>query len=67
MKELIEKLVKEADLSEAMAEKAIDIVADFLEDKLPKPIASQVTNVLKDVDASDISDTVNNLLGGLKF
>ena len=64
MTELVKKLESEAKMTEEMAEKAIDVVMDFVKDKLPDPIADQVVRFLKDKDASEVKDAVNNLLGG---
>ncbi len=50
MKELITKLVDQAGVSEGVAEKVIAVVKDFLEDKLPSPIAGQVSKVLGGID-----------------
>lgn len=63
MKELIEKVVKEAKVDEATAEKVVDVVKDFLGDKLPGPIAKQVDNVLDGVDADDVNDALNMAKG----
>ncbi len=66
MNELIGNLVKNADIDEATAKKVIGIVKDFLEDKLPSPIDSQVANVLDGVDAEDVEGALNKLKGFLK-
>lgn len=63
MKEIIEKLVREAKIDEASAEKVLDVVKDFVEDKLPKPIAKQVGNVLDGIDGDDLSDALDSVKG----
>lgn len=63
MNDLVANLMKNADLDEAAAEKVIGVVKDFVEDKLPGPIASQVTNVLDGVDADDVGDALDAVKG----
>ena len=54
MQELIANLMSQANLDEAGAKKVINIVKDFLEDKLPSPIDDQVTKVLEGLDVDDV-------------
>jgi hypothetical protein len=63
MKELIGNLVKQADIDESTAEKVLDVVKDFLGDKLPGPMASQVTNILDGVDGEQVSDALDSVKG----
>lgn len=63
MKAIIEKLIKEAKLDEATAEKVLDVVKDFVEDKLPDPIAKQVGNVLDGVDGDDLGHALDSIKG----
>jgi hypothetical protein len=66
MKELISKLVYQAGVSEGVAEKVIAVVKDFLEDKLPAPIAGQVSKVLSGIDddkKDDMMDMAKGLFG----
>jgi hypothetical protein len=62
MKELISKLVDQAGIEENMAEKVIEVVKGFLEDKLPSPIAGQVSKVLSGMD----DDKKDSMLGKAK-
>jgi nucleoid DNA-binding protein len=64
MTELVKKLVSEANLTEDMAKKAMEVVVDFVKDKLPEPIGGQVVHFLNNQDASNVSDKVNQVLGG---
>lgn len=46
MKELVQKLVSQADLSEAQAAKVAEVVRSFLSDKLPAPLREPVEAAL---------------------
>jgi nucleoid DNA-binding protein len=59
MEELIELIVKKTGISEEIATKVVDMVLDFLKDKLPEPIAGQLDNLLSGEGIAD------DLLGGL--
>lgn len=61
MQELIKKLMDETNLDEKMAEKAIEVVMKFLEDKLPAPIQDQVKNVLAGGEELDLGDAADRL------
>jgi nucleoid DNA-binding protein len=63
MKELIEQLVSKADINEATAEKVLKVVGDFLDDKLPSPIDTQVKKVLSGVDGDQINDVLGKAKG----
>ena len=66
MDELIELVQEKTGLSKTQAEKAVDVVVKFLKDKLPKPIAGQLDNVLKNEDMMDqAADAAKQGLGGL--
>ncbi|HKL11944.1 MAG TPA: DUF2267 domain-containing protein [Clostridia bacterium] len=63
MKELISRLVEQAGIEEKMAEKVIEVVKEFLEDKLPSPIADQVSKVLSGVDDDNKADMLDKAKG----
>jgi hypothetical protein len=63
MKELVAKLVKDANVDEGTAKKVIGVVKDFLDDKLPSPIDTQVSKVLSGVDSDQINDTLSSAKG----
>jgi len=63
MKELISKLVDEAGIEEKLAEKVIGVVKDFLEDKLPGPVAEQVSKVLEGKDIGDVEGLMGKAKG----
>lgn len=46
MNEIIQRLIDKTGLSEEQAASAVQIVAGFLKEKLPAPMAAQVDNVL---------------------
>jgi nucleoid DNA-binding protein len=52
--DLIGMVAKQAGISEDQAKKAVDAVWDFLDDKLPEPLAGQIDKVLAGGDISDL-------------
>jgi uncharacterized protein (DUF2267 family) len=60
MDELIKLVTSKVGISEAQAQQAVEVVLDFLKDKLPEPIAGQIEAALEG-DLSGLGD----LLGGL--
>ena len=46
MDELIKKLTETADIGEDVAKKVVEVVSDFMKEKLPAGIGDQVTGVL---------------------
>ena len=68
MDDIIRQLVQQLGLSEETARKAIELILEKLEGKLPEPIASQLEGLLNgDVDLSDLGGDEGLLgkLGGL--
>ena len=65
MDELVKEVSDNAGISETQAKKAIETVRDFLQDKLPEPLAGQVDNVLESGQAADIAGDLTKSLGGL--
>ncbi len=66
-KTLVELIREKTGVSAEQAQQAVDVVAGFLKEKLPDPIAAQVDQVLKsDLGAlSEQIDAAKTLLGGL--
>ena len=65
MDELIKLVSQKTGLSNEMAKTAVDTVIDFLKQKLPAPIASQIDGVLGGAgDASGLGSMAKGL-GGL--
>lgn len=60
MDELVKLVVDKVGVTEAQARQAVELVLDYLKDKLPEPIAGQVGAVLEG-DTSGLGD----LTGGL--
>jgi len=46
MDELVKMVSTKTGISEAMAKQAVEIVFDYLKGKLPKPVASQIDDIL---------------------
>ena len=66
MNELIKNLMSQANLDEASAKKALDVVKGFLKDKLPDSVENQVIRVLDGVDAGKIAEGAEGLLDQAK-
>jgi hypothetical protein len=65
MKELIAKLVTEADLSNEQAAKVAEVVRGFLTEKLPAPIKDHVLGALTGENIDNAFDALKGGLGGL--
>ena len=63
MDELVKTVADKVGISEAQAKQAVEMVMDFLKDKLPEPIAGQLDAVLEG-DVSGLGD-LGDLTGGL--
>jgi uncharacterized protein (DUF2267 family) len=63
MDELIKLVSQKAGISEDQARKAVASVLDFLKQRLPAPIASQIEGVLSG-GGSDLSKGLGGLFGG---
>jgi hypothetical protein len=65
MEEVVKLVVEKTGITEDLAEKAVDVVIDFLKDKLPGPLASQIDGVVGgETDLDDIAKGIGGLLGG---
>ncbi len=62
--DLIELIVEKTGVSEEIAEKVVAVVAGYLKDKLPAPIAGQVEAVLTGEDGGGLAGLAGGLLGG---
>ena len=65
MKELVAKLVSQADLSEEQAKKVADVVRNFLAEKLPAPLKGPVENALTGENVENALDQAKGMLGKL--
>lgn len=64
MEELIAQVTKKVGINEDQAKQAVETVLEFLKDKLPGPIASQVAGILEGGEVPDLDD-LGEALGGL--
>ena len=62
MDKLVELVSEKTGLSKEKAEQAVETVLDFLKDKLPKPIASQIDKVVEGGESS-AADLLGGFLG----
>jgi hypothetical protein len=58
MDELIKRITEKTGISEDQARSAVNMVAGFLKEKLPAPLAGQVENVLS--GGGGVTDTLGN-------
>ena len=65
MKELISQLVEKASLTEEQAEKAAEVVKNFLHEKLPEAVRGPVESALTGEALKDVADKAKGVLGGL--
>ncbi|NPA30966.1 MAG: DUF2267 domain-containing protein [Chloroflexi bacterium] len=67
MDELVKMVAEKTGLSEDMARKAVEAVLEFLTERLPEPIAGQVTRALQGGgdDQSGLGGLLQKGLGGL--
>ena len=66
MEELIDLVVKKTGIPEATARKAVDVVLDYLKEKLPDPMAGMLDDFLKGDTPGDLLEGLGGLLGGRK-
>ncbi len=71
MDELLKQVMGKAALDEEKAQQAIDAVVEYLQDKLPEPIASQLEGIIdgtieKAGGAGGIMDMIMGMFGGGK-
>jgi hypothetical protein len=66
MDELIKLVVKKTGISEQQAKTAVETVINFIKQKLPAPLASQIDGLLDSSQASDVLKGLGGLLGGKK-
>jgi hypothetical protein len=62
MDELVKQVAKKVGISEAQAQQAVQMVLDFLGDRLPDPYGSQLDKVV-DGDLSGLGDVAGGLMG----
>ena len=65
MDELVKMVSEKAGIPEATARQAVEIVLNFLKDKLPAPIAGQIDGILGSGGAAGGLGDIAGGLGGL--
>lgn len=61
MNELVKQLMGKANLDELAAKKVLEVVKQFLGDKLPDGISDQVMKALDGVDVSDAAGLIDGV------
>ena len=65
MDELVKLVAKKAGISEEQAKMAVDVVVDFLKDRLPEPLDSQIDSLLEGGSLpDDLVKGLGSLFGG---
>ena len=65
MDELVQLVSQKTGLSEEMSQQAVEVVLEYLKEKLPAPIAGQLDNILEGSEGFDLGDVASSGLGGL--
>lgn len=65
MEELVRMVAEKAGISGESAESAVQTVVEFLQEKLPGPIADQTESALESGQGADIAEQAMGALGGL--
>jgi hypothetical protein len=63
MDNLLKALINKANLDEKTAEKVLDVVKEFVVDKLPEAASKPVLQALDGVEVDDAVDMAKNVLG----
>lgn len=67
MKELVSLIVKKTGIPAAIAQTVVNMVVDFLKQKLPAPVAGQIDVVLKnEASAKTAEDVLRNYASRLR-
>ena len=64
MKEIVNIVKEKAGIGEDQARTAVQTVANFIKDRLPKPIADQIDPILEGKDVSSIGQNLGSMFGG---
>ena len=64
MNELVDLITQKTGLSNDMAQKVVQIVADFMKNKVPEPMASQLTTILGSQSGSG-GNPMGNVMGDM--
>ena len=66
MDELVKLIVDKTGIPEATAKQVVEVVFDFLKEKLPDPIANNLEDLLEGDGAVDLLGGLAGLFGGKK-
>ncbi len=66
MDELVALIVKKTGIPKATAEQVVEVVFDFLKEKLPAPLAGSLDSFLEGDAADDLMGGLMGMLGGKK-
>ena len=64
MDELVELIVNKTGIPKATAEQVVDVVFDFLKERLPDPVANTLENLLEGDGTNDLLGGIMGMLGG---
>jgi hypothetical protein len=64
MDELVDLIVEKTGIPEATARQVVDVVLDFLKEKLPDQIAGSLDNLLEGDGTADLLGGLAGLFGG---
>ncbi len=65
MNPLVKKIMDGVNLDEMAAGKVVDIVASFLEQKLPEPAKSMAGKAVRGLDIEDAAEGAMDKIGGM--
>lgn len=63
--ELVSQITSRTGLSEDQARQVVQVIADYLKQKLPPPLASQVDTLLTNPQSANMTQEAGNIIGGL--
>ena len=64
MDELVNLIVEKTGIPEATAKQVVEVVLDFLKEKLPDPIANSLDSILDGDGAANLLGGLSGLFGG---
>ena len=64
MEELVNLIVEKTGIPEATARQVVDVVIEFLKEKLPDPIADSLEDMLEGKGAANLLGGLSGLFGG---
>ncbi len=64
MDELVDLVVEKTGISEEQARQAVEVVLDFVKDKLPKSLAERLDDIIEGGKADDMLKGIGGLFGG---